>query len=127
MKNATGDKNLQMNSEVFALRKRAMKFVYEARNLVSNLPRVEIRIVENDGAALGKARIDGVKSISIHVKTFTASEEMLRHVVFHELCHTLFKTKHDEKCKLMMSIVTTAAPKEYIYKTFRSHAANFGG
>jgi hypothetical protein len=46
-------KNKDMNNEVYALRRRVMNFIYEAREL-AELPRVEVRITDSDFTKLNK-------------------------------------------------------------------------
>mgnify|MGYP003539848152 CR=1 FL=1 len=120
-KNKAGMIDKKMTDGVFALRRKVMTMIYEARELVPNLPRVEVRIVESDSNVLGVATFKGLH-ISITETSFMYSEEMLRHVVFHELVHTLFKVGHDEKCLLMKSVINTPATKEEAAKLFKKYA-----
>lgn len=120
-KNVAGQKNLKMNDQVFALRRKVIALVYEANRLVPGLPRVEVRIVEDDGNTLGVAHMN-VKHISIMNKCVADNDEILRHVVFHELVHTLFGVKHNKKCPLMKALVDVPATKEEIHQLFKSYA-----
>jgi predicted metal-dependent hydrolase len=120
-KNRVGRKNLEMNGHVFALRRKVIALVYEANRLVPNLPRVEVRIVENEGNTLGVASLK-TKHISIMANCVADNDEILRHVVFHELVHTLFGVRHDETCPLMKALVSIPCSKQEAHAIFKQYA-----
>lgn len=120
-KNIAGQKNLEMNDQVFAFRRKVIALVYEANKLVPNLPRVEVRIVENEGNTLGVAHM-GVKHISIMRSVVADNDDILRHVVFHELVHTLFGVRHNKKCPLMKALVDIPATKQECHDLFKKYA-----
>jgi hypothetical protein len=120
-KNRIGQKNLEMNSHVFTLRRKVIALIYEAKRLVPNLPRVEVRIVEDEGKILGMASMMS-KHISIMSSTVSDNDDVLRHVVFHELVHTLFGVRHIETCPLMKAIVNIPATKQEIHAIFKKYA-----
>jgi hypothetical protein len=120
-KNVVGRKNLEMNNQVFALRRKVIALVYEANKLVPGLPRVEVRIVENEGNVLGTAHLR-VKHISIMRNVVADNDDILRHVVFHELVHTYFGVGHDEKCPLMSAKVSIPCTKQEVYAIFKKYA-----
>jgi hypothetical protein len=126
--NAVNLKNLKMNDQVFADRRRVMGFVYEAKKLFPEMPRIEVRITEREEVGenlvlFGRASLR-VKHISI-TKDAIGNEDKLRHVVFHELCHTLFMARHDEKCPLMCSVVRKPATKAQCEKVFKKLKESF--
>jgi predicted metal-dependent hydrolase len=103
-KNRVGMKNLEMNDQVFELRQKVMKYVYDAKELLGGkMERVEVRIVENEDGTAARASRSRKKHISITMKACEYSPAVLKRVVFHELVHTLTGFGHDEKCKLMNS------------------------
>jgi hypothetical protein len=121
--NAVNLKNLKMNDDVFASRRRVMGFVYEAKKLFPEMPRIEVRITEGQEVGenkvlLGMASLR-VKHISITKDAIDRDNDKLRHVVFHELCHTLFMARHDEKCPLMCATVRKPATKEQCEQVFK--------
>lgn len=102
-KNKVGMKNLEMNAQVFELRQKVMKYVYDAKELLGgNMERVEVRIVQNESGTAAKASRQR-KHISITTAALEYSPAVLKRIVFHELVHTLTGFGHDEKCKLMNS------------------------
>ena len=115
-------KNKKMNSSVYALRRKVINIIYEAKKLV-DLPRVEVRITEADTtnprtlaqAALGD-RVVWVAEKT--VKNYTPTQ--LRHVVFHELLHAVFGTRHVDGCKLMGAFLTktTKAEQNKLFKKY---------
>lgn len=95
-------KNRDMNPETYALRRQVMEILYEAREVIGkeNMPRVDIRITDTERHVLGTARMNDCM-VWIPAATCGRSKEVLREVVYHELCHALWGVEHDEKCKLM--------------------------
>lgn len=120
-KNITGRKNLKMDAHVFTLRRKVIALIYEANKLVSGLPRVEVRIVEDEKNTLGVASMVA-KHISIMSNTFSDNDDILRHVVFHELVHTLFGVGHNKKCPLMKALVDIPATKQECHDLFKKYA-----
>jgi hypothetical protein len=109
-------KNKDMNNEVYALRRRVMNFIYEAREL-AEMPRVEVRITDNHERILGQARMSG-NIIWITERAVTYSDFDLRTIVFHELLHAVFGVEHDEGCKLMKAIHEPLTKSE-VHKLFK--------
>lgn len=120
-KNIVGRTNIASSDATYQLRRKVIELIYEARTLVQNLDRVEVRIVEDEGQILGTASMR-VKHISIMTRTVGDSEAMLRHVVFHELVHTLFGIGHIESCPLMKAIVDKPASKTQIHTIFKQYS-----
>ena len=99
--------NLKMTNEVFALRREVMGYLYEAKNLLRTngvqMPRVEVRITDNNGErgdAAGMGRMGG-NIIWISTMCLSTWNKHVRLVVFHELLHAVLGIHHDEKCPLM--------------------------
>lgn len=93
-------KNKKMNSEVFELKKQVMKMIYEAKKL-ANLPRITVRITENNDGILGLARM-GQNIIWIPERMFERKYKLyLREIVYHELCHAVWGIEHINSCPLM--------------------------
>lgn len=127
--NAVNLKNLKMNDDVFAMRRRVIGFLYEAKKLYPEMPRVEVRITEGKELAdnkvlLGMASLR-VKHISITKDAIGYDNDKLRHVVFHELVHTLFHVLHNEKCPLMCATVKKPATKTQAENVFKKHLKKF--
>jgi hypothetical protein len=95
-------KNKDMNPATYALRRKVMAMIYEAKALAPSLPRVDIRITEDDATTLGLARM-GNKEIWITSRAVDSDKFDLRTIVFHELVHAVYGIDHDETCKLMRS------------------------
>jgi len=122
--------NKQMNNDTYALRRKVMNIVYEANNMIEGkLPRVQVRITE-DGTgrqenALGVATV-GRKEIWIADQSFKLSNNDLRHVVLHELCHALFGTRHSNSCPLMSPKLSYSVGIELQNDTFKKYAKKAG-
>jgi predicted metal-dependent hydrolase len=120
--NKAGRTNLKMNDSTYNLRRKVMGYIYEAREILVDMPRVEVRIVENEGRVLGTATLGGVKHISICERTLGKSDDYIRTVVFHELAHTLFDAQHNESCPLMSSTIGSPLKKSECLELLRKYS-----
>ncbi len=102
-----------MDSATYAQRRRVMGVVYEARELLgAKFSRVEVRIAERlHNGILGVARMD-IQAIFVPENAFDMTELEFRHIVMHELCHTLAGAGHDESCPLMASILKPSTKEQ---------------
>ena len=96
-------RNLKMDKEVYALRRRVMGFVYEAKALLGgNMPRVEIRITEcTEPRVLGSARMGDCVIWIPAAKMKQRTDLQLRRTVLHEILHAVYAQEHVPGCKLM--------------------------
>jgi hypothetical protein len=125
-RNVVGRKNLKMSEDVYALRREVMLYVYEALSLYPQMPRVEVRIVEPATDILGIASFRR-KHISIPSNSLSGKYN-LRHIVFHELVHTVFGVGHDESCELMRSVLkNNNLSKNEIHRIFKKYAMSNSG
>ena len=106
-------KNFKMNDEVYSLRRKVINMIYEVKNHIEDLPRVELRIGEArcQDNLLGLAS-RGKRQLWITKKAIDMSEDALRNIVYHELVHAIFGFKHDDKCPLMQPTLKTILNKE---------------
>lgn len=106
-KNTTTAKltNLEMDPAVYQLRRQVIALVYAAKELVPNLPRIEVRVTEDHHRIAGVARTGG--NVIWITKEFVAS----RQIVFHEIAHAAFGAAHVDGCPLMNPSATRAADK----------------
>ena len=106
-------KNFKMNDEVYSLRRKVINMIYEVKNHIEDLPRVELRIGEArcEDNLLGLAS-RGKRQLWITKKAIDMSEDALRNIVYHELVHAIFGFKHDDKCPLMQPTLKTILNKE---------------
>ena len=110
-------KNLTMNEGVYLLRRRVMSVIYEARRLIE-LPRINVRITENDTekrSVLGRAQIGGEVIIWIPLKAFNLSDNDFKFVVYHEIMHTAYNRDHKEH-GLMTATIQKGLSSEEIDK-----------
>jgi hypothetical protein len=105
-----GLKNKEMNFEVYALRRKVIELIYEAKQTVPNLPRIEVRITEESDRVNGVARVGG-KAIWIPSNSAGRTEDQLRRTVFHEICHAAFGADHVEGCPLMAPVYQDISKK----------------
>jgi hypothetical protein len=90
-------KLLQMNPVTYKLRREVMGYVYEARQL-ADLPRIKVRVIEDDPKILGVAKLKGNV---LWITKKAVEERELRSIVYHEILHAVYGIKHAEKCPLM--------------------------
>jgi hypothetical protein len=93
----TRPKNLTMNPETYRLRRQVIDLIYEAKALVP-IPRVTVRITENDQRLLGQAKM---KDNTIWITERAVTTRNIRTIVYHELLHAVFGVEHDADSPLM--------------------------
>lgn len=91
-------KNLAMNPDVYSLRRKVMSLIYEAGTVV-NLPRLTVRITDNDVTMLGCARMGG--NIIWMTESAINGGYDIRAIVYHEIAHAVFNAGHDASSPLM--------------------------
>lgn len=124
-----GFKNLSMDKKVYKLRRQVIDIIYEARELLDfSMPRIQIRISEATSIkhreTLGMASMEECE-IWIPATTIDEGEKLLRHVVYHELCHAIWGIDHDKNCKLMTAFVENPCTKSECHKIFKSYAKQY--
>ena len=125
--NTTEIKNFKMNDEVYLLRRRVIDILYQAKDFNIKLPRVNVRIgkpTENNENVLG---VGGNKNIWITEKAINKGYQYLLHVVLHELCHAVYNLNHNEKCKLMASVLDKPCGITEAWKIFKKYSKMKGG
>lgn len=93
-------KNLKMNDQVYALRRKVIDIIYTLKKDL-DLPRIEVRIMENHETILASGTMDNTSVIWITESSANLPYENLLHLVAHEVGHAVFKLKHSNKCQLM--------------------------
>lgn len=104
LKNRTtfGAKMLEMNDDVYALRKNVMDVIYRAKKMV-DIPRIEVRIVDTRPCNMGYAYL-GKNIIHIGRKYASQQGNTLDSLVLHEIVHAVKAARHDENCPLMCAV-----------------------
>ena len=124
-------KNLKMNDDVYKLRREAMKYIYEAREL-AELPRINIRITDKmEGSkpntqVLGLAGMDRTNIIWIPEQTLKEGWD-LRAIVFHEILHTVFGIDHVNDPNDIMYPALKKQTKSELNKQFKKWVKYAGG
>ena len=119
-----GGKVLKMNDDVYALRRKVLGVIYDAKKLV-DLPRIEVRIVEGaklegqDSSIMGYAYM-GKNIVHIEKKYVSVHPDTLIHLVLHEVLHAVKATPHNDKCPLMHPIINNH-PVSECWKIFESY------
>jgi hypothetical protein len=108
--------NKTMDEKTYALRQKVMALIYEAKGLYPPLPRIEVRVTENDKKILGVGRM-GERVIWI-TEDFVAS----RSTVFHEILHAVFNQGHVSSCPLMAPEIDPKLGKKVCDKLFLNYA-----
>ena len=89
---------LKMNDTTYAMRRKVLNVIYEAKGRGYALPRVEVRIVEGLTDACAYAYLD---ACVIHVGDSWVESKCLTHIVLHEIGHAVFGLLRVEGCPLM--------------------------
>lgn len=87
--------NLKMSDETYKLRRKVIDYIYEAKRIYPRLPRITVRITENDDKIAGLALVGG------NTIWITSDYVAKRGVVFHEILHACFGVRHIPGCPLM--------------------------
>ena len=94
-------KNFKMTPEVFKMRTKVMKVLYELKHMGYNLPRIDVRIGHSKECnTLAFAKLNQ-NIIWISERAIEQTENKFYHTVLHELIHTIYGCEHDEKCHIM--------------------------
>jgi hypothetical protein len=127
MSSGRGFKNKRMNEHVYSERRQVMNHIYTAKNLLRSkgieMPRIDIRIVDadrNETRAIGRGRFFG-NIVWIPSDALIRYKRYMYQIVLHELCHTLWGIKHNEKCKLMSSCLDVSLSDKDSEKLFLSY------
>jgi hypothetical protein len=105
-------KNWTIKSEdYFDKRRQVMNIIYKARRIYRNAPRVEVKIMTKQGGL-------GWMNKNIIAIGEDVADNVLVHVVLHELCHAWFGLEHDEKCPLMKSLYNGTELAEKAWERF---------
>ena len=116
-------KNKKMNNEVFKLRQKVMDIIYDLKKDL-DLPRITVRITDNNGAILGVGTMNEKVAIWITDLAFSYSYKKLYHVVAHEIGHAVYKLEHDEDCPLMKATVNKGISKKKILEVLKKAERN---
>ena len=102
-KEARNFTNFKMSDSVYQLRRKVIDMIYEVKNKINSLPRIDVRIGKHDCSnILGVAKLKK-NIIWITEDAIKEGEDKLRNTVYHELVHAVTGFGHDEKCPLMES------------------------
>jgi len=105
LKNTTsyGYKKMKMDDDTYKLRRKVIDCIYKAKKLV-DLPRIEVRIVEDCGkvkkVVCGYAYLNS-NIVHINKDYLKLSEVDLYGLVLHEIVHAVTGFGHDDDCYLM--------------------------
>ena len=115
-----GHTKRDMNDNTYKLRRKVMDCIYDAKKVV-DLPRINVIITDHENEkVLGTARMrDNI--IWIPAKTLDYKDNIIRHVVFHEICHAVFGTNHDDNCPLMSTFLENDVTPSVQDKMLKKH------
>ena len=114
--------NFKMNDDTYKLRRQVINILYEAKRMGIKLPRINVRIGSPAAGHENTLGVGGSLNIWITKKAIDGSYNYLLHVVLHELCHAVFNTDHNEKCKLMASTIGTPCEVQEAWGIFKKYA-----
>ena len=101
----------KMSNDTYALRRKVIDIIYEAKNKGFKLPRIEVRVVNTEvrNHACGYAYLNS-NVVHINEKYINDNIEFLTHVVLHEIVHAVKGFEHDNNCYLMRPNVPSKHP-----------------
>ena len=114
--------NFKMNDDTYAERRKVINILYEAKRMGIKLPRINVRIGSPAAGHENTLGVGGALNIWITKKAIDRGYNYLLHVVLHELCHAVFNTDHNEKCKLMASTIGTPCEVQEAWGIFKKYA-----
>ena len=85
----------RMSDEVYKMRREIIDIIYRVKKLVPNMPRISVRVADNDDEVLGCATMRGREMWITERSTSDLA------VVLHEILHAWKGIEHDDNCKLM--------------------------
>ena len=85
----------RMSDEVYKMRREIIDIIYRVKKLVPNMPRISVRVADNDDEVLGCATMGGREMWITERSTSDLA------VVLHEILHAWKSIEHDDNCKLM--------------------------
>lgn len=112
--------NLKMDADTYALRRKVIEIIYEAKGYVPTLPRIDVRITDTptESNHLGIAYLN-TRDIYIPKNTLKMPVEAIREVVLHEIVHAVTGFIHDDNCPLMSPTLSkNLLSKELAYESF---------
>ena len=113
--------NKRMNNQVYQLKRDVINIIYDLKRYV-NLPRITVRITDNQDNLLGRARMnDNV----IWIPENTFNSKYLYQVVLHEILHAVYGIEHNEKCELMSAYVTKQLSKQKALDIFLGYCKKY--
>jgi len=113
--------NKRMNNQVYQLKRDVINIIYDLKRYV-NLPRITVRITDNQDDLLGRARMND-NIIWIPENTFNS--KYLYQVVLHEILHAVYGIEHNEKCELMSAYVTKQLSKQKALDIFLGYCKKY--
>lgn len=116
---AFGAKRIKMSDDTYALRRRVLDVIYQAKKSVV-LPRIEVRIVDLAGSPTMGYAYMGKNIVHIDRSEAMRSDDRLRVLVLHEVLHAVLATPHHEECPLMSSTYVPMTSDD-AWKTFRKY------
>jgi beta-lactamase regulating signal transducer with metallopeptidase domain len=106
-------KNKKMNTETYKLRRKVIDIIYDLKKHI-DLPRIEVKITDDNQNTLGLGTMKGKPKIWIVERAVNMSHEKLVHIVAHEIGHAVFSLDHSQNCPLMGTTLTKPASLEQI-------------
>jgi hypothetical protein len=95
--------NYKMDNRVYQLRRKVIDMIYEVKNEIKSLPRIDVRIGEHKcNRTLAVARLND-NIVWVTEDAINQGEDRLRNTVYHEIVHAVTGFGHDESCPLMES------------------------
>lgn len=100
---STITRNIEMNDEVYQLRREVINIIYDVKDMVDDLPRITVRVVEPKSGyenVLGVARLED-DIIWVNKKVIEEDDYPLRQIVYHEILHGVYGIDDDKDDLLM--------------------------
>lgn len=95
--------NYKMDNRVYQLRRKVIDMIYEVKNEIKSLPRIDVRIGKHDCSKVLATAALNKNIMWVTEDAIDQGEDRLRNTVYHELVHAVTGFGHDESCPLMES------------------------
>lgn len=123
-KTSYGYKLKTMDNDTYALRRKVMNIIYQIKNSGYDIPRIEVRIVSETTDT--QKEVCGYAYLSenvVHIaeKYAKADDDMLTHLVLHEVVHAVTGFRHDDKCYLMNPYIPMNPNPKRSWKSFSKY------
>ena len=113
--------NYKMDNRVYQLRRIVMNMIYEVKNEIKSLPRIDVRIGQHKCNRVLAVAGCNDNIVWVTEDAINQGEDKLRNTVYHEIVHAVTGFGHDESCPLMESKQNHVLNKQECMQALRKY------